>query len=72
MVQTNVFYVVREKYLLECMLVIILFLLVGVFALKVKLSPFSRGRPEGSLFNSYYTEVQGGRYSFPWIAPLYP
>ena len=24
---------------------------------KVKLSPFSRGRPEGSLFNSYYTEV---------------
>ena len=24
---------------------------------KVKLSPFSRGRPEGSLFNSYYTKV---------------
>ena len=24
---------------------------------KVKLSPFSRGRPEGSLFNSYYTEM---------------
>ena len=24
---------------------------------KVKLSPFSQGRPEGSLFNSYYTEV---------------
>ena len=27
---------------------------VGV---KVKLSPFSRGQPEGSVFNSYYTEV---------------
>ena len=26
---------------------------------KVKLSPFSRGRPEGSLFNSYFTEVSG-------------
>ena len=25
---------------------------------------------EGELFNSYYTEVWGGRYSFPWIAPL--
>ena len=24
---------------------------------KVKLSPFSRGRPESSLFKSYYTEV---------------
>ena len=24
---------------------------------KVKLSPFSRGQPEGSLFNSYYTQV---------------
>ena len=24
---------------------------------KVKLSPFSRGWPEGSLFNSYNTEV---------------
>ena len=24
---------------------------------KVKLSPFSRARPEGSLFNSNYTEV---------------
>ena len=23
----------------------------------VKLSPFSQGRPEGSLFNSYYTEM---------------
>ena len=43
------------------------------FVSKVKLSPFSRGRPEGSLFNSYYTYYsRGGRYSFPWIAPLYP
>ena len=25
----------------------------------IKLSPFSRGRPEGSLFNSYYTKVLG-------------
>ena len=24
---------------------------------KVKLSPFSRGGPEGSLFDSYYTKV---------------
>ena len=24
---------------------------------KVKLSPFSQERPEGSLFNSYYTEM---------------
>ena len=24
---------------------------------KVKLSPFSRRRPEGSLFNSYYSKV---------------
>ena len=32
----------------------------------------SRERPEGSLFNSYYTEVCVGGYSFPWIAPLYP
>ena len=28
-----------------------------------------RGRPEGLLFNSYYTEYKGGRYSLPWIAP---
>ena len=27
------------------------------YKVKVKLSPFSPGRPEGSLFNSYYTEV---------------
>ena len=40
--------------------------------MNVKLSPFSQGRTEGSLFNSYYTEVRGRRYSFPWIIPLYP
>ena len=27
----------------------------------------SRGRPKGSLFNSYNTKVSGGRYSFPEI-----
>ena len=39
-----------------------------------KAGDHSRGRPEDSLFNSYYTKVcvGGGRYSFPWIAPLYP
>ena len=37
----------------------------------------SQGWPEGSLFNSYYYTIatttpryRGGRYSFPWIAPL--
>ena len=32
---------------------------LSVVSTKVKLSPFSRGRPEGSLFNSYYTEMLG-------------
>ena len=35
-------------------------------------SDCSRGWPEGSFFNSYYMDVWGGHYSFPWIAPLYP
>ena len=35
---------------------------------KSKVGDRSRGQPEGSLFNSYFTEVLGGRYSFPWIA----
>ena len=35
---------------------------------KVKLSPFSRGRLEGSLFNSYYNEVL---HSLPLICTLY-
>ena len=29
-------------------------------------------QPEGSLFNSFYTEVWEGCYSFPWNALLYP
>ena len=33
-----------------------------------KVGDRSRGLPEGSLFNCYYTEI----YSIPWIAPLYP
>ena len=45
---------------------------------KVKLSPFSRGRPEASLFNSYYTELQGRALllsldcsTLPSTCPLY-
>ena len=40
---------------------------------EVKLSPFSRDRPEGSLFNSYYTEVYGRVLLLPldcFILPL--
>ena len=36
-----------------------------------KVSDHSRGRPEGSLFNSYYTEVLGNG-SFHWITSFYP
>ena len=36
-----------------------------------KVGEHSRGWPEGSLFDSYYTKCKGGRYSFPWIASLY-
>ena len=39
---------------------------------KSKVGDCCRGRPKGSLFNCYYTEVWGGCYSIPWIAPLYP
>ena len=35
------------------------FRLTSLEVSKVKLSPFSRGRPKGSLFNCYYTEVPG-------------
>ena len=35
-----------------------------------KLADRSQGRPEGSLFNIYSTDVKdGGHYSFPWISP---
>ena len=40
---------------------------------KSKVGDRSREWLEGSFFNSYYTErCKGGRYSFSWIAPLYP
>ena len=35
-----------------------------------KVGNHSRGQPEGFFFNSYYTEVYEGHYSFPRIAPL--
>ena len=31
-----------------------------------------RGSPEGSLSIASTPRCRGGRYSFPWIAPLYP
>ena len=31
----------------------------------------SREWPESFLLNSYYTEVWGGCYSIPWIAPIH-
>ena len=38
-----------------------------------KFDDYSRGRTEGSFFNSYYPEVcRGGRYNFPSISSLYP
>ena len=39
---------------------------------KVKLSPFSRGRPEGSFSIATTPRCRGERYSFPRIASLYP
>ena len=40
---------------------------------KVKLVTVVEGDPEGSLFNSYNTEVEGkGATPFPCSAPLYP
>ena len=40
---------------------------------KVVVGDHSRGWPEGSLFRQLPTPgCSGGRYSFPWIAPLYP
>ena len=44
----------------------------GCLRSKSKAGDISRRWPECSLFNSYYTEMWGGRYSIPWIAPLYP
>ena len=37
---------------------------------KSKVVSLSRGWPEGSLFNSYYTRCRGEHNSFPWIASL--
>ena len=37
-----------------------------------KVGDRSRWRPESSFFNSYYTRCRGGRYSFLFIASLYP
>ena len=37
---------------------------------KWKLTTIVKGDPKAPFFDSYYTK--GGRYSFPWIAPIYP
>ena len=43
-----------------------------MYICKSKFSDRSRERPERSYFIGYYTRCKGGRYSFPWIGPLYP
>ena len=49
--------------------IIYIYIYIYIYISKSKVGDFSRGRPEGSLCNSYN---RGGDYSFLWIAPLHP
>ena len=50
---------------------IVLFLAIQ-FSIKVKLVTVVEGDPKAPFSITTTPRCRGGRYSFPWIAPLYP
>ena len=57
------------QYIYICVCVCVCVCVYGISKVN-NFGDHSRGRPEGYLFNSYYTDVKGDLYSFPWIGTL--
>ena len=67
-------YVCVYMYIFVCAWVcvyIYIYIYIYIYMYISNVGDFSRGWPEGSFFNSYYTNVFGRVLLLPWIAPLY-